>query len=320
MPTTQYMIGDYTRDEWLALLGIVSANDPKLSVISSLSWGGNALKVLRVNATENGWELAAVTSGVTSVAGKTGAVTLEAADVSDFAEAVRDRVGATLVAGSNVTITPNDGGDVITIAAAGSGGVITSTYASLPSAAGSTALYLVTDEIGGATLVFSDGTVWRRVQDRAVASAAGSFTPTFSSANVSQSPAGTFTRTSGDGFNTEYMVSAEEFTGDVAFEFKTDPAMRLGAGFSISAVPNNIDGQLIGAFASYGTTLSFDRGTTAAITFTTASVIRVERIGTTVNIKIDGMTVKSLTYSGSLWFAFFPDDPGSKITGVSRKV
>jgi hypothetical protein len=44
------------------------------------------------------------------------------ADVSDFAEAVRDRVGSTLVAGSNVTITVDDPGDTITIAASGGGG------------------------------------------------------------------------------------------------------------------------------------------------------------------------------------------------------
>jgi hypothetical protein len=44
------------------------------------------------------------------------------ADVTDFAEAVRDRVGATLVAGTNITITVDDPGDTITIAASGGGG------------------------------------------------------------------------------------------------------------------------------------------------------------------------------------------------------
>lgn len=39
-------------------------------------------------------------------------------DVTDFAEAARDFIGAALVAGSNVTITVNDGADTITIAAA----------------------------------------------------------------------------------------------------------------------------------------------------------------------------------------------------------
>lgn len=38
-------------------------------------------------------------------------------------ERVRDAVGATLVAGANITITPNDGADTITIAATGGGAV-----------------------------------------------------------------------------------------------------------------------------------------------------------------------------------------------------
>lgn len=44
------------------------------------------------------------------------------------------------------------------------------TVASLPPAAGNTRLAVVTDEVGGATLAFSDGANWRRVQDRAVVS------------------------------------------------------------------------------------------------------------------------------------------------------
>lgn len=43
-------------------------------------------------------------------------------EITDFAEAVRDRVGSTLVAGSNVTITVDDPGDTITIAASGGSG------------------------------------------------------------------------------------------------------------------------------------------------------------------------------------------------------
>lgn len=47
-----------------------------------------------------------------------------AADVTDFAEAVDDRVSSLLVAGSNVTLTYNDAGNTLTIAASsGSGGV-----------------------------------------------------------------------------------------------------------------------------------------------------------------------------------------------------
>jgi Cu/Ag efflux protein CusF len=40
-----------------------------------------------------------------------------AATISDFSEVVRDTMGAALVGGTNVTITPNDAGDTITIAA-----------------------------------------------------------------------------------------------------------------------------------------------------------------------------------------------------------
>ena len=45
------------------------------------------------------------------------------------------------------------------------------TVATLPSAADNTrAQIYVSDETGGATLAFSDGTNWRRVQDRVVVS------------------------------------------------------------------------------------------------------------------------------------------------------
>ncbi len=98
---------------------------------------------------------------VTSVAGKTGAVTLAAADIasgtlmdarvaasnvtqhqaaltiastqvtgtktsgyiSDFAESVDDRVAALLVAGSNVTLTYNDVANTLTVASTGGGGI-----------------------------------------------------------------------------------------------------------------------------------------------------------------------------------------------------
>jgi hypothetical protein len=43
-------------------------------------------------------------------------------DTSAAPELIRDTVGTALVAGSNVTITPNDGADTITIAASGGGG------------------------------------------------------------------------------------------------------------------------------------------------------------------------------------------------------
>lgn len=42
-----------------------------------------------------------------------------AADISDFAETVRDTIGSALVAGSNMTVTVNDAGDTITLASSG---------------------------------------------------------------------------------------------------------------------------------------------------------------------------------------------------------
>lgn len=45
-----------------------------------------------------------------------------AAEVTDFSEAVDDRVGTLLVAGSNITLTYNDAGNSLTIAASGGGG------------------------------------------------------------------------------------------------------------------------------------------------------------------------------------------------------
>lgn len=44
------------------------------------------------------------------------------------------------------------------------------TVATVPSAAPASQIAYITDEAGGATVAFSDGTNWRRVQDRAVIS------------------------------------------------------------------------------------------------------------------------------------------------------
>ncbi len=46
-----------------------------------------------------------------------------AANVTDFSEAVDDRVSALLVAGSNITLTYNDGAGTLTVAASGGGGL-----------------------------------------------------------------------------------------------------------------------------------------------------------------------------------------------------
>jgi hypothetical protein len=64
--TTQYTFGDWTRAEVLYFLGLVGVDDPKIAALAATSWGGNALKYLRVNATENGWEFAAAASLVTA--------------------------------------------------------------------------------------------------------------------------------------------------------------------------------------------------------------------------------------------------------------
>jgi hypothetical protein len=60
------------------------------------------------------------TATATALAGKAAtAHSHVAADVSDFAESVDDRVAALLVAGTNVTLTYNDAGNTLTIAATG---------------------------------------------------------------------------------------------------------------------------------------------------------------------------------------------------------
>jgi hypothetical protein len=76
--------------------------------------GGSATVVARLDALD------------TTVSGKAAAShTHTAANVTDFAETVRDTIGSALVAGTNVTITVNDGADTITIDAAGGGGGLT---------------------------------------------------------------------------------------------------------------------------------------------------------------------------------------------------
>jgi Protein of unknown function (DUF2793) len=54
--------------------------------------------------------------------------TQPAATISDFSEAVDDRVGGLLVAGANITLTYNDPANTLTIAAAGGGGATNLTY------------------------------------------------------------------------------------------------------------------------------------------------------------------------------------------------
>lgn len=67
------------------------------------------------------WTEALSPVGVTSVAGKTGAVTLVAADITDFAEATDDRVSTLLTAGANIGLTYDDGLGTLTVAVTGLG-------------------------------------------------------------------------------------------------------------------------------------------------------------------------------------------------------
>jgi hypothetical protein len=60
----------------------------------------------------------------TTVGGKAASShTHSTSDITSLAEFVRDTIGATLVAGSNVTVTVDDAGDTITVASTGSGGL-----------------------------------------------------------------------------------------------------------------------------------------------------------------------------------------------------
>lgn len=64
--------------------------------------------------------ISTVTGLQTALDGKAASAhTHTASDVSDFSEAVDDRVSALLVAGANVTLTYNDGANTLTIAASG---------------------------------------------------------------------------------------------------------------------------------------------------------------------------------------------------------
>jgi hypothetical protein len=59
--------------------------------------------------------------GLTTAAGNT-SIAIPASQVTDFSEAVDDRVSSLLVAGSNVTLTYNDAANTLTVAASGGGG------------------------------------------------------------------------------------------------------------------------------------------------------------------------------------------------------
>jgi hypothetical protein len=83
-------------------LAMTSAERTKLSGIAAGATANATDSALRDRATHTG--------------------TQAASTISDFAEAVDDRVAALLVAGTNVTLTYNDAGNTLTIAATGGGG------------------------------------------------------------------------------------------------------------------------------------------------------------------------------------------------------
>ncbi len=90
----------------------------------------------------------------TELAGKAGTShTHTSAAVTDFAEAVRDAIGSALQAGDNVTITPDDDADTITIAATAGGGG----EANLAVNRTATTVVVTSDTGTDATIVAADG-------------------------------------------------------------------------------------------------------------------------------------------------------------------
>jgi hypothetical protein len=80
---------------------------------------GNAGKYLTNNGSSLSW--ADVDAGVTSVNGKTGAVTLTTSNLSDFQEAVQDAVAGFLKGGANVSLFYDDSANTLTVSSTGGG-------------------------------------------------------------------------------------------------------------------------------------------------------------------------------------------------------
>ena len=102
-----------------------------LSLLFQSGWSGRAELgfvgaddfTLRVSATGASWTTALSVNRATGVASfPAGLSGVTAAQITDFAEAVDDRVAALLTAGGNITLTYNDTANTLTIAAAGGSG------------------------------------------------------------------------------------------------------------------------------------------------------------------------------------------------------
>lgn len=102
-----------------------------LSLLFQSGWSGRAELglvggddfTLRVSANGASWTTALSVNRSTGAASfPAGLAGVTAAQITDFAEAVDDRVAALLTAGANVTLTYNDAANTLTIAAAGGSG------------------------------------------------------------------------------------------------------------------------------------------------------------------------------------------------------
>ena len=107
----------------------VTANTAKVTNATHTgdATGATALTLATVNANVGAFgsatQVATFTvnaKGLTTAAGST-SIAIPASQVTDFSEAVDDRVAALVVAGTNMTVTYNDGAGTLTFDAAGGG-------------------------------------------------------------------------------------------------------------------------------------------------------------------------------------------------------